>query len=161
MKIIVVGAGKVGYTLAQRLAQEDHDVIVVEQNGERRAIIESNLDVMTVEGNGASPQLLADIGIHDVGMMIAVTDSDEVNMIACLAAKQSGVPKTIARIRSTEYLGKNSQHFESLLGIDLIINPDMVTALEISQILKTPAAIDVEDFAGGKVRLLEVKIRHN
>lgn len=161
MKIIVVGAGKVGYTLAQRLAQEDHDVIVVEQNGERRAIIESNLDVMTVEGNGASPQLLADVGIQDVGMMIAVTDSDEVNMIACLAAKQSGVPKTIARIRNTEYLGKNSQHFESMLGIDLIINPEMVTALEISQILKTPAALDVEDFAGGKVRLLEVKIRHN
>ena len=159
MKIIIVGAGKVGYTLAQRLAQEDHDVIVIEQNSERRGIIESNLDVMTVEGNGASPQLLAEVGVKDVGMMIAVTDSDEVNMIACLAAKQSGVPKTIARVRNIEYLGTNSQHFETMLGIDLIINPEMVTAIEINQILKTPAALDVEDFAGGKVRMLEVKIR--
>ena len=159
MKIIIVGAGKVGYTLAQRLAQEDHDVVVIEQNSERRGIIESNLDVMTVEGNGASPQLLAEVGVKDVGMMIAVTDSDEVNMIACLAAKQSGVPKTIARVRNVEYLGTNSQHFETMLGIDLIINPEMVTAIEINQILKTPAALDVEDFAGGKVRMLEVKIR--
>ena len=161
MKIIVVGAGKVGFTLAQRLAQEEHDVIVIEKDDERRSIIEQNLDVMTVDGNGASPQLLADIGMADVGMLIAVTDSDEVNMIACLTAKQAGVPKTIARVRNMEYLGENSAKFGNMLGIDMFINPEMVTALEIAQILKTPAALDVEDFAGGKVRMLEVKIRHN
>lgn len=159
MKIVVVGAGKVGFTLAQRLAQEDHDVIVIEQDDDRRLIIEQNLDVMTVAGNGASPRVLAEIGLKDVGMMIAVTDSDEVNMIACIAAKQAGVPKVIARVRNSEYLAEDNQWFGKTLGIDLIINPEMVTALEISQIIKTPAALDVEDFANGKVRLLEVKVR--
>ncbi|MGL5514864.1 MAG: Trk system potassium transporter TrkA, partial [Sporomusa sp.] len=159
MKIVIIGAGKVGYTLAQRLTQDGHDIIVIEQSDERRATIEHNLDVMTAAGNGASPKLLAEIGIADVGMMIAVTDSDEVNMIACLAAKQLGVPKTIARVRNNEYLEHDCQTFGKTLGIDLIINPEMVAAVEISQILKTPAALDVEDFAGGKVRMLEVKIR--
>lgn len=159
MKIVVVGAGKVGYTLAQRLAQENHDVIVIEQDDDRRAIVEQHLDVMTVAGNGASPRILAEVGFEDVGMMIAVTDSDEVNMIACIAAKQAGVPKAIARVRNSEYLAEDGQWFNKTLGIDLVINPEMVTALEISQIIKTPAALDVEDFANGKVRLLEVKVR--
>jgi K+ transport systems, NAD-binding component len=161
MKIVIVGAGKVGYTLAQKLTQENYDVIVIEQNDERRAIIEHHLDVMTIAGNGASPRVLAEVGLDDVGLMIAVTDSDEVNMIACVAAKHHGVPKVIARVRNTEYLEEDCQKFGRTLGIDLIINPEMVTALEISQILKTPAALDVEDFAGGKVRLLEVKVRQN
>ncbi len=161
MKIVIVGAGKVGYTLAQRLTQENHDVIVIEQDDERRAIVEHSLDVMTITGNGASPRVLAEVGIGDVGLMIAVTDSDEVNMIACVAAKQHGVPKVIARVRNTEYLEEDCQAFGRTLGIDLMINPEMVTAMEISQILRTPAALDVEDFAGGKVRLLEVKVREN
>jgi trk system potassium uptake protein TrkA len=161
MKIVVVGAGKVGFTLAQRLAREDHDVIVIEQDDDRRSIIEQNLDVMTVAGNGASPRVLAEVGLKDVGMMIAVTDSDEVNMIACIAAKQAGVPKAIARVRNTEYLANDNQWFGKTLGIDLIINPEMVTALEINQIINTPAALDVEEFANGKVRLLEVKVRVN
>lgn len=161
MKIVIVGAGKVGYTLAQKLTQENHDVIVVEQDDERRAIIEHHLDVMTIAGNGASPRVLAEIGLDGVGLMIAVTDSDEVNMIACVAAKQHGVPKVIARVRNTEYLEEDCRAFGRTLGIDLIINPERVTALEISQILKTPAALDVEDFAGGRVRLLEVKVRQH
>ncbi len=161
MKIVIVGAGKVGFTLAQRLTQENHDVIVIEQDDDRRAIVEHSLDVMTIAGNGASPRVLAEVGPGDVGLLIAVTDSDEVNMIACVAAKQHGVPKVIARVRNTEYLEEDCQAFGRTLGIDLIINPEMVTAVEISQILKTPAALDVEDFAGGKVRLLEVKVREH
>jgi trk system potassium uptake protein len=159
MKIIIVGAGKVGYTLAQRLTHDGHDIIIVEKDDERRATIEYNLDVMTVAGNGASPKLLAELGLGEVEMLIAVTDSDEVNMIACVAAKQAGVPRVIARVRNTEYLDNDSQTFGKTLGIDLIINPEMVTAVEVSHILKTPAALDVEDFAGGKVRMLEVKVR--
>lgn len=159
MKIVIVGAGKVGYTLAQRLTNDGHDVIVIEKNDERRGIIEHNLDVMTVAGNGASPRLLLEIGLEDVEMMIAVTDSDEVNMVACVAAKQAGVPRVIARVRNHEYLEHDCQTFGRVLGIDLIINPEMVTAVEVSRILKTPAALDVKDFTDGKVRMLEVKIR--
>jgi len=88
-----------------------------------------------------------------------VTDRDEVNMIACMAAKQVGIPRTIARVRNEEYAGKNQLEFNKALGIDLTINPEMVTALEISRILLTPAALDVEDFGDGRVRLLEVRIR--
>lgn len=159
MRIVIVGAGKVGYFLAERLAQENHDVIVIEGNEERRSIVENRLDVMTIGGNGASPKILAEADIHKAGMLIAVTDSDEVNMIACMAAKQAGVAKTIARVRNTEYATEDQAVFNQALGIDMIINPEMVTAIEISQILKTPSALDVEDFAGGKVRMLEVKIR--
>ena len=159
MKIVIVGAGKVGYFLAERLSQEEHDVIVIEEDDERRSIVESHLDVMTISGNGASPKILAEAGINKAGMLIAVTDSDEVNMIACMAAKQAGVERTIARVRNVEYAAQEQAVFNKALGIDMVINPEMVTAVEISQILLTPAALDVEDFAGGKVRMLEVKIR--
>lgn len=159
MHIVIVGAGKVGFSLAQRLSEEEHEITVIENDEERRLIVQNNLDVMTISGNGASPQVLADFGLLKADLMVAVTDRDEVNMIACMAAKQAGVSRTIARVRNQEYAGKNQLEFNKALGIDLTINPEMVTAVEISRILLTPAALDVEDFGDGKVRLLEVRIR--
>ncbi len=161
MKIVVVGAGKVGYSLAQRLSQDQHDVYVIEKNGDRIKNLENNLDVNLVQGNGSSISLLQEIGIADMGMLIAVTDSDEVNMLACMLGKAAGIPKTIARVRDTEYDSGTNASIRERLGIDLFINPEMVTAQEIYKVLKTPAAIDVEDFASGAVRLVEFKIRNN
>lgn len=161
MKIVVVGAGKVGYSLAERLAQDHHDVYVVEKNGDRIKNLENNLDVNLVQGNGSSVTLLQEIGLDDIGMLIAVTDSDEVNMLACMIGKAAGIPKTIARVRDNEYERKENAFIRERLGIDLFINPEMVTAQEIFKILETPAALDVEDFASGAVRLVEFKIRHN
>ncbi|EGS33426.1 Trk system potassium transporter TrkA [Veillonella sp. oral taxon 780] len=161
MKIVVVGAGKVGYSLAQRLAQDQHDVYVIEKNGDRIKNLENNLDVNLVQGNGSSIALLQEIGIEDIGMLIAVTDSDEVNMLACMLGKAAGIPKTIARVRDTEYENGTNAVIRDRLGIDLFINPEMVTAQEIYKVLKTPAALDVEDFASGAVRLVEFKIRNN
>lgn len=161
MRIVVVGAGKMGYSLAEMLAEEGHDVTVIEQNEERRNIVQNNLDVMTINGNGSSPQILTDYGLQNADMLVAVTDQDEVNMVACMVAKLAGIKRTIARVRNQEYAGKNLREFNKALGIDLTINPEMVTALEISRILLTPAALDVEDFGDGRVRLLEVKIRAN
>lgn len=158
MRVVIVGAGKVGYSLAQYLSQENHEVIVIENDDERRAIVQNSLDVMTIHGNGASPTMLLDPEIRHSDLMVAVTDSDEVNMIACMAAKQAGIKRTIARVRNQEYADKEKIKFNQALGIDLTINPEMVTALEISRILLTPAALDVEDFADGRVRMLEVKI---
>ncbi len=158
MRVVIVGAGKLGYSLAQCLSKEEHEVTVIEQDEERRLIVQNSLDVMTVCGNGASPQFLLDSGIK-ANLLVAVTDSDEVNMITCMAAKQAGIPQTIARVRNQEYVGHGQEAFHKALGIDLTINPEMVTAIEISRILLTPAALDVEDFGGGKVRLLEVRIR--
>lgn len=161
MKIIVVGAGKVGYSLAERLAQDEHDVIVVEKSAERIRNLENNLDVSIVEGNGTNLELLKEIGLEDVGMLIAVTDSDEVNMLACSVGKIGGVPKTIARIRDREYVKEENLALQKALGVDLFINPEMVTAQELLQIIQTPAALDIEDFANGMVRLIEIKVRDN
>jgi len=153
-----VGAGKLGFSLAERLAAEEHEVIVIEQEEERRLIVQNNLDVMAIVGNGANPQFLANSVAKKADLLIAVTASDEVNMIACMAAKKIGIPQTIARVRSQEYVAADKFNFNESLGIDLAINPEMTTAVEISRILLTPAALAVEDFADGKVRLLEVKI---
>lgn len=158
MRVVIVGAGKVGYSIAQYMSKEEHEVIVVENNEERRSIVQNTLDVMTMSGNGASPEVLLDPEVRNADLMVAVTDSDEVNMIACMAAKQAGIKRTIARVRNQEYASKDKIKFNESLGIDLTINPEMVTALEISRILLTPAALDVEDFADGRVRMIEVKI---
>lgn len=157
MRVVIVGAGKLGYSLAQCLANEEHEVTVIEQDEERRLIVQNSLDVMTLCGNGASPQFLVDSGIK-ADLLVAVTDSDEVNMVTCMAAKQVGIPQTIARVRNQDYVGPGQAAFHKALGIDLTINPEMVTAIEISRILLTPAALDVEDFGDGEVRLLEVRI---
>ena len=159
MRVVIVGAGKLGYSLADRLAKEEHGVIVIEQDEERRLIVQNTLDVMAIVGNGANPQFLTNSVAKDADLLVAVTDSDEVNMIACMAAKKIGIPQTIARVRNQDYAGADRFNFNESLGVDLAINPEMTTAVEISRILLTPAALAVEDFADGKVRLLEVKIR--
>lgn len=158
MRVVIVGAGKVGYTLAQHLVDENHDVVVIEDDEGRRNTVQNSLDVMTIQGNGASPKILMNPDVRSADLMIAVTDSDEVNMVACMAAKQAGIRQTIARVRSNEYIGKAEAEFTRSLGIDLTINPEHATAVEISRILMIPAAMEVEDFADGKVRLLEVKM---
>ncbi|NLM21280.1 MAG: Trk system potassium transporter TrkA [Peptococcaceae bacterium] len=159
MRVVIVGAGKVGYSLAQCLVEENHDVIVIEEDESRRNIIQNSLDVMTIQGNGASPRVLLDSEVRSADLMIAVTDSDEVNMVACMAAKRAGIARTIARIRDIESMDEAETEFHRSLGIDLTINPEYVTALEISRNLMIPTALEVEDFADGKVRLLELKIR--
>lgn len=161
MKIIVVGAGKVGYSVAQRLVQDEHDVYIIEKSAERIRNLENSLDVSLVQGNGSSLQLLKEIGMDDVGMLIAVTDSDEVNMLACSVAKIGGIPRTIARVRDNDYLREENRELQEQLGVDLFINPEMVSAQEIVQVLQTPAALDVEDFASGAVRLMEFKMHED
>lgn len=161
MKIIVVGAGKVGYSLSERLIQDGHDVYLIDKSAERIKNLENTLDVALVQGNGSNLSLLQEIGLDDVGMFIAVTDSDEVNMLACSVAKIGGIPRTIARVRDNEYLKAENIGLRDRLGVDLFINPEMVTAQELLQVLQTPAALDVEDFANGKVRLIEFKLNEH
>lgn len=158
MKIIVVGAGKVGYSLAQRLVQDEHDVFIVDKFAERIDNLKSSLDVNLVHGNGSDLKLLQEIGVEDVGMFISVTDSDEVNILSCSVAKILGIPKTIARVRDNTMVENMDEHLRDRLGVDLFINPEMVTAQELLQILETPGAIDVEEFGQGTVRLMEFKV---
>ena len=158
MKIIVIGAGKVGCQIAQTLSSENHDVIIIEKNDSIRHTAQNNLDVLTILGNGASVSTLEEAGIKDADMIIAVTSSDEVNMIACMAAKQFGIPKKIARIRNPEYIHNNALSLEQM-GIDFIINPEIATANEIVNLLRTPANVaQIQDFADGKIQMLELKV---
>ena len=158
MKIIIIGAGKVGCQIAKTLSSENHDVTLIERNDTIRQSVQNNLDVLTILGNGANVRTLEKAGIKQADMVIAVTSSDEANMIACMTAKQFGVPQKIARIRNPEYLYANALSREKL-GIDLTINPERATAREIVKLLKSPINVaQVQSFAGGKVQLFELKV---
>lgn len=158
MKSIIIGAGKVGFSIAQLLSSEEHDVVVIEQNEDRTEVIDQVLDVQVINGSGASWQVLEAAGVRHADMVVAVTEYDELNMIACLLAKQYGVKTTVARVRNPEYA--ETPHFspESLLGIDLIINPERVTAMEIAKIVMNPEALNVEYYADKRVQLVELLI---
>lgn len=158
MRIIIVGAGEVGYNIALILSKENHEVIVIEEDSWARHRCEEHLDVLTIEGNGASQHVLEQAGVREADMLIAVTDSDEVNMIACFVAKQIGSVKTIARIRNPDYLENASVISRDVLGIDYVINPESAAAVEIAKLLHTPGAIAVAHFALGKVQMVEFKV---
>ncbi len=158
MKTIVIGAGEVGYHIADRLSREGHDVVVIEQNATIRARVQDQLDVMTVEGSGSSPRVLEEAGVRDSDLLIAVADIDEVNVAACLLAKEYGVATRIARVRDPDFsenafLGRGKR-----LGIDLLINPNVVVSEEILDLVKTPAAAEVGKFAEGKVLMLGIQV---
>lgn len=158
LKIIIIGAGKVGCQIAKTLSSEKHDVTLIEKDDVIRQSAQANLDVLTILGNGANVRTLEEAEIEQADMVIAVTSSDEVNMIACMTAKQFGVPQKIARIRNPEYLYANALSREKL-GIDLTINPERATAKEIVKLLKSPINVArVQSFAGEKVQLFELKV---
>jgi len=158
MKTIIIGAGKVGFSIAQLLSTEGHDVVIIDHEEERLEVIDQILDVQVLQGNGSSCTVLESAGIKKADMLVAVTEMDELNMIACLLAKQYGVKTTVARVRNPEYT--ETPHFspEALLGIDLIINPERVTALEIAQLIKNPVVTNVEYYANGRVEMVELII---
>jgi len=161
LKVIIIGAGKVGIQIAQTLSAENHDVTIIDKRDDIRQDLDSNLDIMTIVGNGANVRILEQAGIRESDMLIAVTRIDEVNMIACMTAKQFNVTKTIARIRNTEYMYSNSLSKEKL-GIDFVINPERATAKEIVKLLKTPSNVcEAQDFASGKISLFGLKIEEN
>ena len=158
MRIVIVGAGKLGYSIAQLLAEDQYDVVVVEIDEKRREVVKNSLDVLTIGGNGCSPNTLDDPDIRDADVLIASTDSDEVNMVTCMMAKNYGVKHTVARIRNTEYALTAKDLLNQGMNIDLILNPERITATEINHILMTPSALDVDDFAEGKVRMFEARM---
>lgn len=157
MRAIIVGAGKIGFNIAKLLTQENHDVIVIEQDEERAKLLQENLDIQVVTGNGASGGALVEAGVSESNLLVAVTEFDEVNMIACMVAKSFGVEKTVARVRNPEY-AERANRKGALEGIDLIINPELVTVKEIAKLIDVPEALDVVYHADGKVQLLELKI---
>jgi trk system potassium uptake protein TrkA len=156
MKIIIIGAGKVGYNLAESLSKSKYDVIIIDRNYAALSKAEENLEVLCIRGSGVSTSILMEAGIETADLLIAVTSSDEVNMVCCLTAKKLGVKSTIARIRDPEY-AKELSLLKEELDLDLIINPEQAAAEEIANVLNFPIAINVENFAKGRVKMVELK----
>lgn len=159
MRALVVGAGEVGFHLARRLSEENQDVVLIESDPERADFAGRQLDVMTQVGNGASLSVLEEAGVRDARMLLAVTSKDEVNVIACLAAKKLGVEYTVARISGNDYYARGNVLSREQIGIDLMINPERECAWETFQLLQSAAATDVAQFAGGRVQLIGLQVR--
>ena len=158
MKIIIVGAGKVGYALAEQLTREDHDVTIIDSSEEALRRVSDALDVMSIKGNGVTIQTLAEAGAASADLLIAATDLDEVNMVCCLTARNMGTGYTIARIRNPEYytsMGRIKQD----MGINMVINPELATAREIARLLRFPSAANIESFCRGRVELMGFRVQ--
>ncbi len=158
MRIMVVGAGKVGSTLAEHLTKEEHDVVVIDSDQDVIDKCQDTLDVMTVLGNGANMQTLVNASVDETDIVIAATATDEINMLCALAAKRLGAKYTIARIRDPQYQ-ESLRMFQTVMDIDSAINPELTTALEIGHLLRFPFASNVEMFAKGKIEMIEFKVQ--
>ena len=156
MRILIVGVGKVGKTLAEGLTREEHDVVLIDDNEDVLRRCEDLLDVMCVHGNGANAQTLIDAGVDRADILIAATAGDEINMLCCLIGKRLGARYAIARIRDPEY-NESLTLLQHELGIDLAVNPERATALEISHLLRFPFASNIESFARGLVEMVEFR----
>ena len=158
MGIIIVGDGKVGYTLAEQLSLEGHSVTIVDTSDEALRKADEALDVMCVKGNGASAAALREAGAEHADLLIAATSMDEINMVSCLTAKHLGTQFTIARVRNIEYTADSSR-LKRDMGIDLLINPERAAALEIARLLRFPPAANIETFYRGRVELMSFRAR--
>ncbi len=158
MKILIAGAGEVGFELGKVLSEEHHDVTVLDERQQCLQRVIENLDVLAIEGNATSPQALVSAGVKQADMMVAVTSVDEVNIIACMMAKRLGVTTAIARVRNDELSRTDSPITPSELGIDVLIHPEESAATEIHQLVKRAAASDIVTLAGGKLFLIGIRI---
>lgn len=157
MKVVIVGDGKVGGTIASQLATEGHDIIVIDNNTTVLTNAVNTMDIISVEGNGASLEVQRRAGVEAADILIAATSADEVNMLACLLGKKLGAKHTIARVRSPEYISQIS-FLKDELGLSMSVNPELAAAGEISRLLRFPSALKIEPFARGRVELVEVRI---
>ena len=161
MKIIIVGAGQVGGTLAEHLASERNDITLIDKDSNRLRELQDRLDIGTVAGHGSHPGVLARAGAEDAEMLIAVTDSDEINMVACqVAHSMFRTPQRIARIRSHSYTQHASLFSKEAFPIDVIISPENLVTNAIERLIEHPGAVQVLDFADGKAQLVGMKAYH-
>lgn len=155
MRVIVIGIGEVGQHVARALTADRHDVTVVDADADRVEAMQGDLDALVIAGNGASPRFLRDLGVGDADLFCAVTQSDEVNLIAALSAHQLGAGRTVARVRDPEYFGEDPSLARNVLGIDFVVNPELATADDLAEAILLPGAVHVEYFADGKVAVAE------
>src|SRR5215210_5104381 len=156
MRTVIIGAGEVGLNTARMLSHEGHSVVLVEKDEELVEKATEELDALVIAGNGANPKLLREAGINKTDLLIAASSSDEVNIIACLAAKSQGVSRTVARIHNSDYYEAGDPCAEEMLGIDFKIHTEQMAAHEIKEALLVPGAINVDSFAEDTIEVAEV-----
>lgn len=157
LHIIIVGCGKVGTTLIERLSQEGHDITIIDKSAQKIQEITNLYDIMGLVGNGASYSVQMEAGIENTDLIIAVTDSDELNLLCCTVAKRVGNCAAIARVRTPDY-SKEVGYLQEKLGLAMIINPELEAAKEVARILALPTALEVNSFAHGQAELIKFKI---
>ncbi|MCH5266511.1 MAG: Trk system potassium transporter TrkA [Lachnospiraceae bacterium] len=160
LQIIIVGCGKVGATLIEQLSKEGHDITIIDRNPEKIQEMTNLYDVMGLVGNGASYSVQMEAGIEKTDLIIAVTGSDELNLLCCTVAKQVGDCAAVARVRTPDY-SKEATYLREQLGLTLIINPELEAAREMARILFLPTALDVNTFAHGQAELIKFKMPEN
>ncbi len=153
MKIIVVGIGKVGYTVAEQLSLENHDVVVIDTNEKIVSDAENALDVIGICGSATSKHVLIEAGVEDCDLLIALTQNDEVNLLSCLLSKELGANGTIARVRNPEY-SEELELIRDSLGLSMSVNPEKEAAAEMLRIIQFPSAMNIDTFAKGKIDLI-------
>ena len=158
MKIVIVGDGKVGFALTAQLAQEGHDIVVIDNN--KKVLQESaeQLDVMVVHGNGAGVKAQKQAGVEDADLLIAATSADEINLLCCIVARKLGSAHTIARVRNPEYV-EQIYFLKDELGLSMTINPERAAAREISRLLQFPSFLKRDSFAKGRAEIVEMVIK--
>ena len=160
MNIIVVGCGKVGLTLAEQLSKENHNITIIDHNERALRHAVESIDVMGITGNGAMLEIQQEAGVKNADVLIAATDSDEINMLCCLIAKKEGNCSTIARIRNPEYTNEIT-YLRDELNLATVINPEMAAAKEVERLLHFPQALKIDSFSRGKIDLFRVRVPEN
>lgn len=160
MNIIIVGCGKVGVTLAEQLNLEGHDIVIIDNRAAVINDVTTSLDVMGIVGSGASYHVLLEAGIEKAHLLIAVTGSDELNLLCCLIARKASNCHTIARVRNPQY-NDEIVFIKEELGLSMTINPELETATTMARLIKLPSAIEIDTFAKGKVELLKFHVPPN
>ena len=157
MKIIVIGSGRFGQNLAEKLNADGNHVTVVDMNAAKVEATANRCDIMGVVGNGATQSIQREAGVENADLLIAATGSDELNLLCCVVAKKEGKCQTIARLQNPEY-SKEASYLKEQLGLAMVINPEYAAAEEIARVLRFPAALKIEPFAKGKVELVKFKL---
>ena len=157
MNIIIAGCGKVGTTLGEQLVRERHEVTFIDTAPELLKKVMGMIDVQVIEGNCTVYSTLKEAGIEHADLFIAVTDSDEINLLSCLIAKKASNCHTVARVRNPEY-NEDIQFIKQEMGLSLTINPEWATAVEIARLIQIPSAMEVDSFANNRVNMIRFLI---
>lgn len=159
MKIILVGCGTIGATIISSLVSEGHDIVAIDSDADFLNSITNVYDVMGLCGNGADSDVLEEAGADTADLFVAVTGSDELNMLSCFLARKMGAKYTIARVRSPEYNDKSLGFMKDNLELSMCINPELLTARELYKILKFPSAVKIETFSRGNLEMIEIRLK--